>query len=75
MIRLENFSLEDNLKKKLVKNVNLFIPSGSIILLEGKHSVGKTRLLRSIGLVDKPAEGNLYLLGKNIRKLLYLILI
>ena len=69
MIRLENFSLESNIGINLIKDVNLFIPSGSTILIMGKHSVGKTMLARAIGLVDKPATGNLYLFGKNISKL------
>ena len=69
MIRLENFSLESNVGIHLIKDVNLFIPSGSTILVIGKHSVGKTMLARAIGLVDKPASGNLYLFGKNISKL------
>ena len=69
MIRLENFSIESSIGRNLIKDVNLFIPSGSIILILGKHSIGKTMLARAIGLVDKPAAGNLYLLGKNINKL------
>ena len=69
MIRLENFSLESNIGINLIKDVNLFIPSGSTILIIGKHSVGKTMLARAIGLVDRPAAGNLYLFGKNISKL------
>jgi len=69
LIRLENFSLESNIGINLIKDVNLFIPSGSTILIMGKHSVGKTMLARAIGLVDKPATGNLYLFGKNISKL------
>ena len=69
MIRLENFSLESNIGISLIKDVNLFIPSGSTILITGKHSIGKTMLARAIGLVDKPAAGNLYLFGKNISKL------
>ncbi len=69
MIRLENFSLESSSGRKLIKDVNLFIPSGSTILILGKHSIGKTMLARAIGLVEKPAYGNLYLLGKNISKL------
>ncbi len=69
MIRLENFSIESNIGTNLIKDVNLFIPSGSTILITGKHSVGKTMLARAIGLLDKPANGNLYLLGKNISKL------
>ena len=69
MIRLENFSLESNIGINLIKDVNLFIPSGSTILIIGKHSVGKTMLARAIGLVDRPVAGNLYLFGKNISKL------
>ena len=69
MIRLENFSIESSIGRSLIKDVNLFIPSGSTILIIGKHSMGKTMLARAIGLVDKPATGNLYLLGKNINKL------
>ena len=69
MIRLENFSIENSAGRNLIKDVNLFIPSGSTVLIIGKHSIGKTMLARAIGLVDKPAEGNLYLLGKNISKL------
>ena len=69
MIRLENFSIKSNIGRNLIKDVNLFIPSGSTVLIIGKHSIGKTMLARAIGLVDKPASGNLYLLGKNISKL------
>ena len=69
MIRLENFSIKSNTGKNLIKDVNLFIPSGSTILIIGKHSIGKTMLARVIGLIDKPAGGNLYLLGKNISRL------
>ena len=69
MIRLENFSIKSNDGINLIKDVNLFIPSGSTILIIGKHSIGKTMLARTIGLLDKPANGNLYLLGKNISRL------
>ena len=69
MIRLENFSIKSNTGKNLVKDVNLFIPSGSTVLIIGKHSIGKTMLARVIGLIDKPAGGNLYLLGKNTSRL------
>jgi cell division transport system ATP-binding protein len=69
LIRLENFSITSNNGRSLIKDVNLFIPSGSTILIIGKHSIGKTMFARAIGLVDKPDTGNLYLLGKNISKL------
>ena len=69
MIRLENFSIQDDLGRQLITDVNLFIPSGSIILVKGNHSTGKTMLSRVIGLIDNPTKGNLYLLGKNVKKL------
>ena len=69
MIRLENFSIKSNTGGYLIKDVNLFIPSGSTVLIIGKHSIGKSMLARAIGLIDKPAGGNLYLLGKNISRL------
>ena len=69
MIRLENISIESNIGRNLIKEVNLFIPSGSTVSIIGKHSIGKTMLARAIGLVDKPTSGNLYLLGRNIGKL------
>ena len=69
MIRLENFSIESKSGRKLIKDLNLFIPSGSTVSIIGKHSIGKTMLARVIGLLDKPTNGNLYLLGKNISKL------
>ena len=69
MIRLENFSIESKSGIKLIKDLNLFIPSGSTVSIIGKHSIGKTMLARTIGLIEKPANGNLYLLGKNISKL------
>jgi len=69
LIRLENISIESNIGRNLIKEVNLFIPSGSTVSIIGKHSIGKTMLARAIGLVDKPTSGNLYLLGRNIGKL------
>ena len=69
MIRLENFSIKSNTGENLIKDVNLFIPSGTTVLIIGKHSIGKTMLARVIGLIDKPYGGNLYLLGKNISRL------
>ena len=69
MIRLENISIINNMNEIIIKEVSLFIPSGSIISVDGKHSEGKTRLLNIIGLLEKPYTGNLYLLGKNIQRL------
>ena len=69
MIRLENFTITDNRKREILKDVNIFIPSGSIVSIDGDQSKGKTSLLKAIGLVNKPNKGSVYLLGKNVKKL------
>ena len=69
MIRLENISIEGHKKEVLFRNLNIFIPSGSIISINGKPRKGKTKLLKAIGLIERPDHGIVHLLGKNISKL------
>ncbi len=69
MIRLENFSIINDSKQYLLKDVNLFIPSGSVISISGKKGSGKTSLYNTIGLKNKQSKGNIFLLGKKIDKL------
>ena len=69
MIRLENFSIKGYKNQLLFEEVDVFIPSGSIISINGMQGEGKTRLLKAIGLIERPDKGAVYLLGKNINKL------
>ena len=69
MIRLENIFIKLNENKTLISNINIFIPSGSLISIEGKAGSGKTKLFKILGLKDKVDTGNLYILGKNVNKL------
>ena len=69
MIRLENLSLKLKENEFLVNNINLFIPSGHLISITGPPGSGKTKLFKVLGLQEKASNGNLYILGKNTKKL------
>jgi len=69
LIRLENIFIKTDENKNLISDVNIFIPSGSIISITGVPGSGKTKLFQVMGLQDKSNKGNLFILGKNINKL------
>ena len=75
MIEFRNisFSYENGDESGQLKNINLKIPSGQVVLLCGTSGCGKTTLTRLInGLIPNYYEGNLkgtvFINGKNISK-------
>ncbi len=52
-----------------LKNINLEINNGEIIILKGKSGSGKSTLLSVIGGISKPTQGNMVVNGENISKL------
>jgi len=51
----------------LLKNVNLTLKPGDAISISGNIGLGKTSLIRILGLLAKPQDGNLYIKSpKNI---------
>ena len=69
MIRLENLSINVKSNEILIKNINIFIPSGCLVSITGAPASGKTKLHNVISLQEKAHSGNLFILGKNINKL------
>ena len=69
MIRLENLSINLKNSKILISNINIFIPSGTLVSITGEPASGKTKLFKVFGLQEKADSGNLYILGKNTNKL------
>ncbi len=69
MIRLENLSINLKNSKTLISNINIFIPSGTLVSITGEPASGKTKLFKVFGLQEKAGSGNLYILGKNTNKL------
>lgn len=52
-----------------LKDVSLTIPKGKLTILKGKSGSGKTTLINIVGALDKPTEGTVVLLDKEITKL------
>ncbi len=47
-------------------NINLQIPSGSRIAIQGKSGAGKTTLLHIVGTLDRPSSGKVLLNGTDV---------
>ena len=67
MIELKNVSKTYNKGKSfVVKDFNLTIEEGEIIILLGSSGCGKTTTLKMINRLEEPSSGHIYLDGKDI---------
>ena len=53
----------------VLRGVDLKVNIGSFISIRGKSGVGKSTLLRIIGLLDEPSKGRVFILGNDASKL------
>ncbi len=53
---------------KILDNLNLNIPSGSIFAFVGENGAGKTSTLKSIVGLNQPKRGNVQVFGKELRQ-------
>jgi putative ABC transport system ATP-binding protein len=63
-----SFGRGDNAVHAL-KGANLSIPKGRLVALKGRSGSGKTTLLNILGALDRPNEGSIYFMGKEISHL------
>jgi len=54
---------------EVLKGVDLTVKQGDFVSIRGKSGVGKTSLLKIIGLLETPSKGTVKILGKDISKL------
>ena len=54
--------------KIIFENINISASPGKIILLKGKNGSGKTTLLKTIINILKPTNGEIFWMGKKIKK-------
>jgi len=54
---------------EVLRKINLTVKQGEFISIRGKSGVGKTTLLKIIGTLEPPSEGEVKLLGKSVHKL------
>ncbi len=52
----------------LASGLDLTLPKGQLIALVGQNGVGKSSLLRTICQLQKPLQGEVFLLGKNVER-------
>ena len=53
----------------LLRGINLTVKNGEFVSIRGKSGVGKTTLLKIIGLLEPPSQGEVKLFGKSVHKL------
>ncbi|MEM2632221.1 MAG: ABC transporter ATP-binding protein [Candidatus Bathyarchaeia archaeon] len=54
---------------EILRGVNLTVGEGEFISIRGKSGVGKTTLLRIIGLLENPDAGEVKILGRRVSEL------
>ena len=52
-----------------LKNINIEIEEGALTMLRGRSGSGKTTLMNSLGALDRPTSGKVFLNGTDITKL------
>lgn len=54
---------------KVLKGLNFSVKKQEFVGVMGKSGCGKTTLLKTLGLIDKPTKGKIYFCGKETKKL------
>lgn len=54
---------------KVLKGLSFMVKEQEFVGIMGKSGCGKTTLLKTLGVIDKPTKGKLYFCGKNTREL------
>ena len=62
-----SFVVEDG--RQILKNINLEVPTGKLVVLTGPNGGGKTTLAKMISGVEKPTSGQILLDGEDITAL------
>ena len=65
-LKVENLDVNYG-DKNVVKNISFNVDSGQIVTVIGPNGSGKSTLIKAMGRCLKPARGNIYLDGTNIK--------
>ena len=67
-ISVKNLSVSYE-KNNIIEDMNLSIPEGKISIIIGANGCGKSTLLKTISRINKPKSGDIFIKGKNIKKI------
>ena len=69
MLELQNIKWKVSDGTEIIKNINLEIPSGKLVVITGQNGGGKTSLAKLIAGLEEPTSGNIILDGEDITSL------
>lgn len=70
MLEIKNLSFNVNTgKKEIIKNINLEIPDGKLIVVTGPNGGGKSTLAKLIAGIEKPTSGTIIFKGRDITEM------
>ena len=69
MLELQNITWKVSDGTEIIKNINLEIPSGKLVVITGPNGGGKTSLAKLIAGLEEPTSGNIILDGEDITSL------
>jgi D-methionine transport system ATP-binding protein len=69
MLEIKDLNLVYNQKLHVLKNINFEVKKGEVTGIIGLSGAGKTSILRSMVLLEKPTSGEIKLNGKDLSKL------
>lgn len=52
-------------KIEVLKKLNFKVEQGEFVGIMGKSGHGKTTLLKTLGLIDRPTDGKIFLMGED----------
>ena len=69
MLELQNIKWKVSDGTEIIKNINVEIPTGKLVVITGPNGGGKTSLAKLIAGLEKPTSGSIILDGEDITSL------
>ncbi len=67
--QINKFYDEGSQKVQVLKDVNFMMNKGELVAIVGSSGSGKSTLLHTLGGLDQPSSGNVYINGQSLQKL------
>lgn len=67
--QINKFYDEGSQKVQVLKDVNFTMNKGELVAIVGSSGSGKSTLLHTLGGLDQPSSGNVYINGQSLQKL------
>ena len=65
----KNWKVSQDTDLRVLKSISFDVEEGDFLGVMGRSGCGKTTLLKTLGLIDRPSDGTIILTGQNISKM------